>query len=222
MARQVRALATREQILIAAADEIRRVGYSEATLAAISASAGVTTGALYFHFDSKQSIARALIEMQHRIVRTAAEEILKRPDESPLTKMMLMCADLGDRLVDDPVVRAGIRLTTDQSTFEKPVQEPYRDWLITFEDLATEAEAQGQTTGEIPPVVLARFIIPAYTGVQLVSETFTERRDLLERIHEMWQILIRAILPSDAQPAALAEADHIFATSRSTAAMQGA
>lgn len=211
MAIQDRALATRDQLLLAAAEEIRRVGYRDATISAISAAAGVTSGASYFHFDSKEEIARALIEKQHQIVRDAAGEILKNTQESALTLMMLMCADLARRLVDDPVVRAGIRLTTDQSTFESPVQEPYRDWLVTFTDLALRAEKEGETTGAVPPEVLANFIIPAFTGVQLVSETFTKRADLVGRVHEMWQILIRAVVPEGRQDDMLSEAAQIFA-----------
>ncbi|MDR5701489.1 TetR family transcriptional regulator [Agromyces aerolatus] len=60
MPMQKRARVTRELLLVAAAQEICRVGYSDATLVAISAAAGVTTGALYFHFDAKEEIARAL------------------------------------------------------------------------------------------------------------------------------------------------------------------
>lgn len=211
MATQERALVTRDQLLMAAAEEIRRVGYRDATMAAISAAAGVTTGASYFHFGSKEELARALITKQHQIVRDAAEEILQKSHEPALVMMMMMCADLATRLVDDPVVRAGIRLTTDQSTFEAPVQEPYRDWLVTFTSLAEQAARRGETTGAVPAAMLAHFIVPAFAGVQLMSETFTKRADLVVRVHEMWQILIHAVVPLAKQDGMLDAADRVFA-----------
>jgi len=211
MAMQERALVTRDQLLLAAAEEIHRVGYREATIAAISSAAGVTTGASYFHFKSKEDLARALIEKQHQIVRDAAQVILADAHEPALNLMMRMCADLARRLVDDPIVRAGIRLTTDQSTFESPVQQPYRDWLETFTMLAHRAEHDGETTGEIPAETLANFIIPAFTGVQLVSEMFSKRVDLIDRVHAMWEILIRATVPPASQVRMITAADQVFA-----------
>lgn len=211
MATQARSQVTRDQVLMAAAEEIHRVGYRDATISVISAAAGVTTGAVYFHFASKEDVARALIEKQHQIVRDAAKEILERQHEPALVLMMMMCAELAGRLVDDPVVRAGIRLTTDQSTFEEPVQKPYLDWLVTFTDLAERAQRDGETTGAVPPDMLARFIVPAFAGVQLVSETFTKRADLMSRVDEMWRILILGIVPSARQPEMFAAANRVFA-----------
>ncbi|MFF2272069.1 ScbR family autoregulator-binding transcription factor [Agromyces sp. NPDC058136] len=209
MVQQERARVTRERIMIGAADVIRRSGYANATLGEIGDAAGVTKGALYFHFQSKEDIARALVEEQHRITREAAAEILASGG-TPVEMMMRLCMDLASRLVDDPIVRAGIRLTTDTSTFETPLQDPYRDWMATFAELAQRAAEQGETTGRIPADKLAQFIIPAFTGVQLVSETFTSRKDLPARVLEMWQILLTAIIPAEHLEASLASAEAIF------------
>lgn len=192
MVQQERARITRRKIMLGAADVIRRVGYANATLGDISEAAGVTKGALYFHFESKEDIARALIDEQHRITRGAAEAILTQ-DAPAVETMMRLCFDLAQRLTSDQIIRAGIRLTTDSSTFEAPIQDPYRDWMATFEQLAARAAESGETTGAIPPDVFARFIIPAFTGVQLVSETFDGRTHLPERVREMWEILLHAL-----------------------------
>ncbi len=195
--------------MLGAAEVIRTAGYANATLNDIGAAAGVTKGALYFHFDSKEEIARALIEEQHRVTREAAAEILQL-ELSPVEHMLRLCMDLAVRLTVDPIVRAGIRLTTDSSTFDTPLLDPYRDWMATFEELARRAEAAGETNGRIAPEVFARTLIPAYTGVQLVSETFTGRADLVDRIHDLWRVLLTAIIPTSELPAKLALADEVF------------
>ncbi|GAA1953932.1 ScbR family autoregulator-binding transcription factor [Agromyces allii] len=215
MVQQERARVTRDKIMFGAADVIRRVGYAAATLGEIGEAAGVTKGALYFHFASKEEIARALIEEQHSSTRAAAVEIIESGGPA-VELMMRLCADLAVRLVDDPIVRAGITLTTDTSTLDTPLQDPYRDWMGTFEELASQAERAGETKTRVKPDALARFIIPAFTGVQLVSETFSERKDLLERVHEMWQVLLAAIVAPDALDDWLAVAESVFTAPQSS------
>src|SRR5271163_4204050 len=53
---------TRERLLQAASREIYRSGFQSASLDAILASAGVTKGALYYHFDSKEALGYAVVE----------------------------------------------------------------------------------------------------------------------------------------------------------------
>ncbi|MFC6356207.1 ScbR family autoregulator-binding transcription factor [Luethyella okanaganae] len=209
MVQQERARLTREKILLGAADVIRRVGYAKASLGQISETSGVTRGALYFHFGSKLDIAAALVDEQHRITREASEMILAT-DASALELMMHLCLDLAQRLVADPIVRAGVRLTSDTSTFDSPIGDPFRDWIETFGALATRAQDNGETTATVPPDMAARFIIPAFTGVQLVSDTLTGREDLPGRVREMWEILVRALVAAENLATALQMLDDVF------------
>lgn len=62
MARQVRSEATRRKILDAAIDVFGEVGYAAAGWGTIIERTGMTKGALYHHFDSKESLASAIIQ----------------------------------------------------------------------------------------------------------------------------------------------------------------
>ena len=53
---------TRERLLHAAFREVYRSGFQSASLDAILAAAGVTKGALYFHFGSKKALGYAIVE----------------------------------------------------------------------------------------------------------------------------------------------------------------
>jgi AcrR family transcriptional regulator len=195
MPRQARALATRDAIIRGAAVVFERLGYGNASLADVVQEAEVTKGALYFHFGSKDELAYAVIAEQNRVSQLSGQAIVElgRP---AVETMILLCADLGRQLMHDPVVQAGIRLTTEAASFPPTVIEPYRDWLLVFESLIHRGVQEGDVTAAIAPDVLARFLIPAFTGVQLVAAVFTSRADLLARIREMWEIL----LPSIAAP----------------------
>ena len=76
MVTQALAAVPREQILRGAAEMFARSGYS-ASLSDVIAHAGVTKGALYFHFGSKEDLAHAVIEQQHALSVAPARQ---RPD----------------------------------------------------------------------------------------------------------------------------------------------
>ena len=62
MVPQARSEATRQKLLDAAIDLFSEVGYAAAGLGEIIERAGMTKGALYHHFDSKDALATAIIE----------------------------------------------------------------------------------------------------------------------------------------------------------------
>ena len=68
---QERAILTREKVIAGAAEVFYRHGFGGATLSDITSAAGVTKGALYFHFPSKEDVALAIIEAEELSLRTA-------------------------------------------------------------------------------------------------------------------------------------------------------
>lgn len=53
---------TKEKLISSARAEFMEKGYAKASLRKICADAGVTTGALYFFFDNKEDLFRAIVE----------------------------------------------------------------------------------------------------------------------------------------------------------------
>ena len=62
MVRQARSEATRRKIIDSAVELINEIGYPAAGLADIIERAELTKGALYYHFDSKEAVASAIME----------------------------------------------------------------------------------------------------------------------------------------------------------------
>ncbi|WP_211878424.1 ScbR family autoregulator-binding transcription factor [Pseudarthrobacter albicanus] len=197
MVLQDRARATREAIIAGAAAVFEEHGYGSASLAQVSNAARVTKGALYFHFQSKEDLARAVIEEQHRIVVAESEGILAE-HRPALATMILMCRAFGLQLVHEPVVRAGIRLTLEATAFGQPVQKPYEDWIAAMEQLADRAKEEKQVRSSVGSAALARYLVASFTGVQMVSGVLAGRADVMQRIEEMWAILLPGIMHEDA------------------------
>lgn len=196
MVLQDRARATREAIIAGAAGVFEEHGYGSASLAQVSDAAKVTKGALYFHFQSKEDLARAVIEEQHRIVVAESERILAE-HRPALVTMILMCRAFGLQLVHEPVVRAGIRLTLEATAFGQPVQKPYEDWIAAMEQLTDQAKEEKQIRSSIDSAALARYLVASFTGVQMVSGVLAGRADVMQRIEEMWAILLPGIMHED-------------------------
>ncbi|MER7578839.1 TetR/AcrR family transcriptional regulator [Kitasatospora sp. NPDC097691] len=105
---QERSERTRGRLVEAGAGLFDRCGYAGATLGEIAAAAGVTKGALYFHFASKEDLARAVFEQAERSLRSACGD--QRAVDSPLQALIDAGYWLVDALGADPVVRAAFRL----------------------------------------------------------------------------------------------------------------
>ncbi|WP_009475954.1 ScbR family autoregulator-binding transcription factor [Rhodococcus sp. JVH1] len=194
MSRQARGLATRAQLIAGAAEAFDRNGYVGTSLEAIVDSLGLSKGALYFHFGSKEELARAIIAEQHAISIAAVEAI--RGEHAPAVEQIVMlCHEMARQIVHEPVVRAGIRITVELSDKGYGPADPYIDWINTCDYLARRAIDQGDISHETDPATFARFVIGAFTGVQTLSLIHTGGADLEERVDDMWMLLLPGIMP---------------------------
>ena len=196
MAQQARAIVTRAAIIRGASIAFQKRGYGSTSLSDVSAAAGVTKGALYFHFDSKEALALAIIEAQHEASRTIGRKLAD--DNKPgLHAMIIMSIELAKQLRDDPVVRAGVRLTIDAASFSTPVSGPYLDWMLACEEFLRRGIAEGDIVQNVDVSATAHFIIAAFTGVQVTSDVLTGREDMEQRLVEMWAMILPALVPAE-------------------------
>src|SRR4051812_42767773 len=75
MTKQERAARTRSQLIAAAADVFNRNGFVRTNLTAVSRQAGVSTGALYFHFENKEELAAAVVSQSVGAIRSALRRV---------------------------------------------------------------------------------------------------------------------------------------------------
>ncbi|MFG6402506.1 ScbR family autoregulator-binding transcription factor [Microbacterium sp. P04] len=194
MVRQQRAEDTRAAILKAAAEAFARHGYASTRLSDIVRSANVTQGALYFHFDSKAQLANELVRLQHER-SIAAGEAHTPTSGSGVAAMIRLSADLARQMVSDPIVDAGLRLSTDDvEDVAEVAQAPYLDWIETCRRyLASSASAEELRAG-IEVDSAAELVIAAFTGTQFLSAALAGRQDLFDRMLRMWVSLLPALV----------------------------
>jgi AcrR family transcriptional regulator len=193
---QQRARATRESILAGAAVVFEKEGYGMATLARVAEQASVTKGALYFHFRSKDELARAVIAAQHILGVEHAAAVLAE-GRPALETIILMSKVFGQDTLNEPIVRAGIRLTFEASAFGLDVAGPYWHWAESLESLARAARDEGWLHEGVDPRSFARLLMASVTGIQIISDILAGRRDLMERIEDLWTTVLPGVLAEE-------------------------
>ncbi|MET9958556.1 ScbR family autoregulator-binding transcription factor [Streptomyces sp. NPDC006326] len=113
MVKQERAARTREALVQAAAAAFDCAGYEATTLAKISKAAGISIGALTFHFRSKDELADAVQARGEAALRYAADRAAAR-EEVPLQAAVALTVEIARLLEEDPTVRAAARLARER------------------------------------------------------------------------------------------------------------
>jgi AcrR family transcriptional regulator len=184
MPQQDRAYATREAILRAAAEEFDRLGYERTSLTAVLARAGLTKGAFYFHFASKEAVASALIERQSELWAQIREAWRARGVD-PLSALCGMFAESADRMSADVVLRAGVRLAADREIGYPGVPSAHVEWEKLIASYVVEAAERGDLRAGVDPDAVARTLCGATLGARLISSATTACADFPARVREV-------------------------------------
>ena len=155
---------TRERLLQAASREIYRSGFQSASLETILAVAGVTKGALYHHFDSKEGLGYAVVD---EVIAPDVHGKWVRPlqgGKDPIDALIGAVQRIPLRPAD---VRGGCQLNNLAQEMS-PLDAGFRKRLATIFDAWREAVAsvlrEGQSRGSI-----RRDVEPADAAALLVA-----------------------------------------------------
>ena len=196
MALQARAEATRRRILDSAVDLFSELGYGETGLADVLARAGVSKGAFYYHFDSKEAVAVAIIE-DYRSRNAAA--MLERIDVSaPLLDRVMMATFVSAAILEsDKTARIGNQLLQALGQVSSVASRVYSEWTTEFvANLTTAVRRIGPRDG-VDPAEFAEAMWAAVVGCHLLSSALSD--DPHARLSRAWRTMLRASLPEPAQ-----------------------
>ncbi|MFD5432296.1 ScbR family autoregulator-binding transcription factor [Kitasatospora sp. NPDC127067] len=194
--RQERAVRTRRLILEAAASVFDEYGYEGATIGEVVARAGVTRGAVYFHFASKRELAQGVVEEQF-----GRDEIPER--QCKLQEFVDLGMVVAHLMPRDPVLSAGARLSLGQDVFGDFSGGAAPGWIQRAESVLETAGRRGELLPQVVPAETAWLVTGAWTGVQIQSQKMSGRADLERRISALYQ----HVMPSIAVPGVLATLD---------------
>ncbi|MFI0507022.1 ScbR family autoregulator-binding transcription factor [Streptomyces albogriseolus] len=186
MVKQERALRTRRALIRAGAELFAREGFVAASLSTISGEAGVSNGALHFHFANKRALARAVEDEALVRLRLVIEESLGR-DGRALPALVDATYGLVDRIAEDVVVRAGFELGDDPGRGESASLR--REWQHWVEETVRRAERDGWLARGVSADDAATVVVAATVGFEVLGG---EEAAWLsqERVAGLWKLLL--------------------------------
>jgi AcrR family transcriptional regulator len=190
--RQDRAQRTRALVLNCAAELFAARGYHGTSVQDVATAAGMTKGAVYFHFPSKDVLALAVVE-EHYTRWPALLEAARAENLGPFDTVLAMVDGAAEAFAHDVVVQAGARLQIESIQIGLPLPTPYVGWIDLLTGLLTEAVDRGELRPGVDPAAAARTIVSAFFGMQHISAALYDRADLLERWHEVRELTVYAL-----------------------------
>lgn len=202
MARQVRSEATRRKILDAAIDVFGDVGYAAAGWNTIIERTGMTKGALYHHFDSKESLASAIIEEGSETILLAFRNVCGSSSPA-LENMIHGTFTIANLLTSDKTARAAEQLTAALSGFNDAATRFCASLVELMAAQARRAATEGDLRDELDPVVISESIVGAMFGARFLANAMSGKGSTEpagDRTGQMWELLLASIATEASLP----------------------
>ncbi|MEU5255502.1 TetR family transcriptional regulator [Streptomyces longwoodensis] len=162
MARQERAEQTRQRIVEAAASEFAGHGYDGTSLHGIVRTAGVTMGALTFHFRSKSALADAVQESGAAATRAALDATAPATGFQGALETVLA---LAGALRTTPSVRAAARLTREGHGGW------YDCWAPGLRDALERSWCEQRADSGLTPLAVTTLLAHVVLGAEAAAST---------------------------------------------------
>jgi AcrR family transcriptional regulator len=161
--------------------------------------AEMTKGALYYHFDSKEALATAIIEEGSTNLMTAFQGIAQSPAPA-LESMIHGVFVVADLLGTDKVARSGTHLLRAFGEFNEAAARTYAGWVVAMTACTGQAIAEGDLLPDLDAQAVAETIVAAMLGAELLSNATAAGADVLQRVARTWTVLLPGIVSPESLP----------------------
>jgi TetR/AcrR family transcriptional regulator, transcriptional repressor for nem operon len=180
---------TRTHLLHTAAGEIYRSGFQGTGLDRILASAGVTKGALYHYFNSKEALGYAILD---EVVFGITREKWLRPlaeSANPIDTLIEIVQ--GTSLLPEhveggcPLNNLSQEMSPLDEGFRKRAARIFRDWRDAIADALRRGQKRGQVRKNMDAVESATFLVALYEGYISLAKNAQDPRVLRSGLKTM-------------------------------------
>ncbi|KWX20276.1 TetR family transcriptional regulator [Mycolicibacterium wolinskyi] len=196
MPRQARSGVTRRKIITAAVDVFSEMGYPATGLGEIIERAEMTKGALYYHFDSKESLAEAIIDESGATMLAALRSITESASpalENIIHGTFVVC----DFSRTDKVAEIGIQLLRTFTGINEVAKRVYTSWLDELTEQMGKAATEGDLRTDLDVQAAADVILGSVLGAEALSRAGVTDLDLRQRVARTWELLLPSIVSEE-------------------------
>lgn len=181
--RQEKALETRNRIYTAAIDLMDRKGFENITIADISKQAGVSVGAFYHHFSSKNDILAEIFRKADDYFTQVIDELEKESVPEQIVEYFDHYARFN--------AASGAEMT--QSLFNPKIKffiKEGRPMLTILQDLVCRGQEKGELRADASAEELVRFLFVMARGVVFEWSLYNGGYDLEATMHQYIERLV--------------------------------
>jgi len=165
-AKTQQSVATRGDIVSAALRLFAERGFASASIAEIAEAAGITKGAIYWHFDSKDALFKGILDQ----IRHDWQDVVRKPlerESDPLRKIALLFDRYALLLKHEPEVCLFLQrvLLESEGDYAKQVARVFDRTQAFVAGILEDAKRAGQFDSQLDAAVVARTILISLTGV---------------------------------------------------------
>lgn len=173
---------TRRLLLQAAFQEMYRSGFRSADLDAILAAAGVTKGALYYHFDNKEALGYAVVD---EVIASNLHQKWVQPLQNAKNPIDVLVRIVQSESLKREDVQRGcplLNLSQEMSGldegFRRRTARVFRDWHDAMAEALREGQKRGVVRSDINASETATFLIAAYEGYVVLTKNSQDARTM--------------------------------------------
>jgi TetR/AcrR family transcriptional repressor of nem operon len=173
---------TRKRLLQAAFREMHRSGFRSADLDAILAKAGVTKGALYYHFDNKEALGYAVVD---EVIANNLHQKWVQPLRNAKNPLDVLIRIIQSESLKREDVQRGcplLNLSQEMSGldegFRRRTAKVYRNWHDAMAEALREGQKRRVVRSDINANETATFLIAAWEGYVVLGKNSQDPRTM--------------------------------------------
>lgn len=186
---------TRQKILDATQSLVLKYGYGGMSIDDVILKAGVTKGALFYHFKSKEDLARALVQGFADQDRVQLEEMFRQAESlsgDPVQHLLLVIGLYAEFLRNAPDPMDGCLYASfcyqsgllDPTTLQ-PVKEMVLYWRERMAAKIREAVRSHKTRIDVDAEALADQVMVTFEGAYVLTKTLNDFQILIRQLEQL-------------------------------------
>ena len=197
--KQLQSEQTQQHIIDTAAKLFASRGYNGTSMADLAAAAGLTKGAFYHHFASKEALFFAVIQsVREKWQNAVGIEVVQ--SQNALEQIMILLTQHARLLRREPtlcLVMHGLTAEMEESNPEllAALQSVYRDMIAFIEDVIRSGQAQGQIRADVDARLIALNIVGLLRGISCFGLLGEMGLDCVQVIDALKPVLVNGLRP---------------------------
>ena len=196
--RKLQAEETKKKIITVAKQLIEEHGYENVSVDAVVQKAGISKGAFYVHFESKDALAEILIEDNVRAADLNYQAFLNTMDPTTeITDVLLQLIEKIAAVIESvgcENMKALYKTHLTKSDSSASAWRYNREIYVLFRNVLEKGIQQGDIKPGLPPDLLAKHCVLALRGVTFEWCIRYPEFDLRQECMKHFQILLRGIV----------------------------